>query len=147
MKKVLIDATSVRLDAKGVGLYTLQLCMRMPLMLGGGWQAIAYTGVEGASVLQAQFEGQVLVVPQCNDLYRGLVATPRLIERMQPDVLLRPSEGTGYDYGLPMVTVWRASLALSSCSRLHEGPAWNSRHQEERSYHNQFGVPETSDIV
>jgi glycosyltransferase involved in cell wall biosynthesis len=105
MPRLLIDGTALTRENKGVGRYTFHLCLQAVGRLSAEWEIVIAVLPQALPPFPADLRATFLTLPRSSDLLRGLYLMPRLVRQTRPDVLLRPMDGVGYDYGVPMITV------------------------------------------
>lgn len=112
MRRLLIDGTALERGNKGIGRYTYNLCIQAARRLPAEWEVIVARFPQVLPVFPKDFKASFVMLPHASDLTRGLYLMPRLVRRLCPDVLLRPMDTAGYDYGVPMITVCHDISAL-----------------------------------
>lgn len=105
MPTLLVDATTLTVNPKGVGKYACEVVIRLDRLLPPSWQIelIVFHGqmpdINGSSRLMP------IEVNRQSDLKLGLYTVPRLIRKQQPDILLRLCDCAGISYPVPTITV------------------------------------------
>ena len=112
MPRLLIDGTALSRQPKGVGRYTYQLCLQVARNLSPAWEIVIAVSTRELPQFPSDFRASFITLPSASNIRKGLLDIPRLVRRARPDVLLRPMESAGYDYGVPMITVCHDIPAL-----------------------------------
>ena len=104
-KTLLIDATSMGEDQKGVGKYAHEVINRLDQILPNDWKILPI--VFRGSQLRVDWSKRVFVleVTAQSGLRLGLHTMSRLVAKHGPDILLRICDSSGKDYGVPTLTV------------------------------------------
>jgi glycosyltransferase involved in cell wall biosynthesis len=105
MPRLLIDATMLSREPKGVGRYAYHLCLEVTARLEPDWQVDMIVFDHDVPDFPQDFRAVFHVMPYASDLVRGLFRVPAFIKRLKPDVLLRPNDSCGRDYHVPSITV------------------------------------------
>ena len=105
MPRLLVDGTALGPASKGVGRYAYNLCVQAALRLPADWDIVVARFPQPLPRFPEHFKASFITLPRASDLFKGLYLMPQLVRRVRPHVLLRPMEGAGYDYGVPMITV------------------------------------------
>lgn len=123
MPRLLIDATPIDKNNKGVGRYAYQLCLQMSDRLPEDWE-MAVLIYQGCAVpFPSGFRGQFIEIPLCSELVHGYYWTPRYCQQWQADALLRTHEFAGYQTGIYNVTVCHdISELIVKAQKLHRSP-------------------------
>jgi glycosyltransferase involved in cell wall biosynthesis len=102
---LLIDARSLTTQPKGVGRYAYQLCTLLDHLLPMQWHFQLIVNQEDLPSFSSSFRGKWIVVPPASEMRMGFKILPKLIKQIKPDILLRPSESVGSNYGIPILTI------------------------------------------
>ena len=102
---VLVDATSLSRQMKGVGRYTWQICDALSRGLPA--EADLMLAVFDAALpdFPPDFRGRLIRLPYRSELRLGLVEFPRLIRQTRAKVFIRPADKIGCHYQVPTLTV------------------------------------------
>lgn len=105
MPKLLIDATSISINHKGVGIYSVEVISRLAELLPREWQIclILFRGSHPQLKLSGSLK-KIEIVRQ-SAIKLGLVTAPRLINKYSPDLFIRFSDSVGKSYSVPTLTV------------------------------------------
>src|SRR3990167_4163944 len=105
MTRLLIDGRSLTYHPKGVGRYAYHLCCQLDLRLPSHWQMDILAHSDCLPEFPDRFRGRFISVPRVSEFRAGLAAVPKQIKKLHADILLRPGEGIGSYYGIPIITV------------------------------------------
>ncbi len=104
MPKLLIDATPVRADAKGVGRYAYNVCLQLAERLPQDWEMHALVYGSAHDLFPQGFRGTLVSVRQASEIVHGAFTLTHYANKLQPDILLKTLESAGH-VGVPTVTI------------------------------------------
>lgn len=106
MPRLYMDGSAISLANKGVGRYSYELCRRVIDKLGSEWETdiIVYTA-DIPKDLKENHKVNLIQIPAMSDLQHNLWWLPQHIRKRKYDLLLKPMESSGINYGVPTVTV------------------------------------------
>ncbi len=105
MPRLLIDATPVVPQAKGVGRYAYNLCLQLAAQLPQDWTLQMLAWPEGVQLFPHNFRGEFLAVRRHSEIVTAMRDLQKYVARAEPDILLKTEGNAGYIAGLPTVTV------------------------------------------
>ena len=105
MNTLLIDATVMGVNQKGVGKYAYEVINRLDQILPACWNIVPVV-FRGAQIRVSWSKRVALLeIPTQTDLKLGLCVMANLIEQQDADILLRMGDSTGKVYRIPTLTV------------------------------------------
>lgn len=105
MRTLLVDATSLTVNPKGVGKYAYEVITRLTTLLPDAWKIVLIVFREELPELKwSDRLSRIEIAPQ-PDLKLGLWSVPTLIRETGADVMLRLCDNVGNGYPIPMLTV------------------------------------------
>jgi glycosyltransferase involved in cell wall biosynthesis len=104
MPRLLIDATPVSVNAKGVGRYAYHLCLQLAERLPEGWSLQILILPASQTLFPSNFRAKLIPIRRTTEIVSGFLL-PARAKRLDAQLLLKTSEGAGYARGLPTVTV------------------------------------------
>ena len=105
MPRLLIDATPVVAQAKGVGRYAYNLCLQLAVQLPEDWSLQVMAFSEGLAQFPPAFRGELVGVRKTSEIVAAWFELERYVKQVQPDILLKTQESAGHVAGLPTVTI------------------------------------------
>ena len=106
MPKLLIEALSIEENSKGVGKYSYQLCLQLIKRMPSNWDIYILHNTEFIpSFPDSTSRVKLIPTSATSELDLGLRVVQRMINKFGIDILLRPRDSVGKDYGLPTVTI------------------------------------------
>jgi glycosyltransferase involved in cell wall biosynthesis len=105
MPKLLIDATPISENAKGVGRYAYHICCQLEQRLADEWEIFILHDAEYQPEFPDDLKAFFVPVTVSSDLHLGLIAVPAVIKRYDIDCLFRTRDGAGKNYRIPTITV------------------------------------------
>ncbi len=105
MPRLLIDATPVVAQAKGVGRYALNLCLQLGAQLPEDWSLHVMALPEGIEQFPPGFRGVFMRARKTSELAAAMFALKKHVAVVKPDLLLKTQESAGQGRGVPTVTV------------------------------------------
>jgi glycosyltransferase involved in cell wall biosynthesis len=105
MPRLLIDATPILPDGKGVIRYAHQICLQLAQRLPAEWTLQLLITAPGAAVFPPDFRGELILVPQGSEIGMGLFMLPGQVRRLKPEIFLKTNETVGHVRGIPTVTI------------------------------------------
>jgi len=103
MPRLLIDATPVKADAKGVGRYAYHVCLQMAARLPQDWGVSALVHGDARELFPRNFRGELISVRQAAEIVHGVFLSS-CVRKSRADVLLKTLESSG-SVSIPTVTV------------------------------------------
>ncbi len=104
MPRLVIDATPVRTDAKGVGRYAYHVCLQMATHLPQNWDMHVLIHNQACNVFPRGFRGELVPVRQSSELVHGAFALTNYVRKLRADILLKTAESSGR-VRIPTVTI------------------------------------------
>jgi len=105
MRTLLVDATSLSKNPKGVGKYAYEVLVRLDHLLPQSWRIILVISREPMPELNCTQRLTKIVVAPKSSLRLGLKTIPALIRHTRADLLLRLCDDVGRRYSVPTLTV------------------------------------------
>jgi len=105
MPRLLIDGRSLTKNPKGVGRYAYQLCCQLDRRLPDNWEIDILVCQHDLPLFPNKFRGKFVSVPPVSELKAGFSVIPRQIKKLGSQILLRPGEGIGTNYGIPQLAI------------------------------------------
>jgi len=105
MRTLLVDATSLSENPKGVGKYAYEILVRLDRLLPQSWRIILVVFREPMPVLNWSQRLTKIEVDSQSSLRLGLQTVPVLIRNTRADLLLRLCDDVGRTYSIPTLTV------------------------------------------
>jgi len=105
MTRLLIDATPVGPEAKGVGRYAYHVCLQLATRLPQDWSLQALIHQEALRLFPPGFSGELTVVPRTSEVAGAVLSLRKCVRKAQPQILLKTHESAGYVAGVPTVTI------------------------------------------
>jgi len=104
MSRLLIDATPVKADAKGVGRYAYHVCLQMAVRLPQDWGIHVLVHDEARGLFPEGFRGELAYVQKSPEIIHGAFALGSYVRKLQADILLKTLESSGR-VRIPAVTI------------------------------------------
>jgi len=123
MPRLLIDATPVKADAKGVGRYAYNVCLQMASQLPQNWSMHVLVHDDARDLFPRGFRGELVGVRKSSEIVHGMLTLSSYTKKLQPDILLKTVESSGR-IPLPTVTICHDIDALILAA---QGPQQPSR--------------------
>jgi glycosyltransferase involved in cell wall biosynthesis len=95
MPRLLIDATPVKPDAKGVGRYAYNACLQLAQRLPQDWTIHVLVHSEACALFPLDFRGKLVPVPHTSEILHGVFALPNYTKKLRSDILLKTMESSG----------------------------------------------------
>jgi glycosyltransferase involved in cell wall biosynthesis len=105
MPRLLIDGRSLTKNPKGVGRYAYQLCCQIDRRLPADWMIDILVHQNDVPTFPERFRGKFVYVPVVSELKAGFNVIPKQIKKLGSQILLRPGEGIGANYGIPQIAI------------------------------------------
>jgi len=131
MPRLLIDATPVKADAKGVGRYAYHVCLQVAARLPQDWDVYAIVHNHADNVFPKDFRCQLISVQQKSEILHGAFTLSWYVKKLRADILLKTHESSGR-VDVPTVTICHDIDALI---RDAQGPQSFSRHFIDKFKH------------
>src|ERR1051326_4906556 len=104
MPRLLIDATPVKADSKGVGRYAYHVCLQMAVRLPEDWSIYVLVHDNARDLFSRNFRGELIGVKQSSEIVHGAFTLGNYAEKLRPDLLLKTLERSG-SVPVPTVTI------------------------------------------
>src|SRR5690348_10620942 len=131
MPRLLIDATSVRTDAKGLGRYAYHVCLQMAKLLPDDWSIYVLVHHDARELFPGNVLGELVHVKQASEIIHGAFTLSSYIKKLRADILLKTVESSG-QAPIPMVTICHDIDALILAA---QGPQPASRRLIDKFKH------------
>jgi len=105
MPTLLVDATTLTANPKGVGKYAYEVITRLDRLLPASWTITLIIFRGAVPELNRTHRLSMIDIDWQSDLKLGLQTVPKLIRQSQPDLLLRLCDCVGCNYSVPVLTV------------------------------------------
>lgn len=105
MTILLVDATSLSINPKGVGKYACEVITRLDRLLPSSWEIKLIVFREPMPPLNWSARLTKIEIDHQSDLKLGLTTLPRLLQHSGADALLRLCDCVGRHYPVPTLTV------------------------------------------
>jgi glycosyltransferase involved in cell wall biosynthesis len=137
MPRLLIDATPVNAQAKGVGRYAYHVCLQLAARLPQDWSLHVLIHRGERNLFPTNFRGELIPMRELPEIVSGMFALKSQVRRLHADILLKTHESTGHVAGTPTVTICHDIDALiveaqgvqrSLARRLIDGSKHSLRH-------------------
>src|ERR1041385_231715 len=104
MPRLLIDATPVKADSKGVGRYAYHVCLQMAVRLPEDWSIYVLVHDNARDLFSRNFRGELIGVKQSSEIVHGAFTLGNYAEKLRADLLLKTLESSG-SVPVPTVTI------------------------------------------
>src|ERR1051325_7282530 len=104
MPRLLIDATPVKTEAKGVGRYAYHACLQMAKRLPEDWNLYILVHCDAGGLFPQNFRGELVRVGQTSEIVHGAFTLSNYARKLRTDILLKTLESAGR-VRVPTVTI------------------------------------------
>lgn len=104
MPRLLIDATPVQADAKGVGRYAYNVCLQMAARIPQDWNMCVLVHNQARHLFPSDFRGELVCVRQSSEIAHGVFALSSNVKKLGADILLKTFESVG-QVRIPTATI------------------------------------------
>src|SRR2546423_9116 len=104
MPRLLIDATPVQADAKGVGRYAYHVCLQMAARLPQDWGMHVLVHDRARDLFPRDFRGELVCVRQSSEIVHGVFGLNSYVKKLRAGILLKTLESAGQTR-IPAVTI------------------------------------------
>ena len=105
MPRLLIDATPVIPNPKGVGRYAYNLCLQLSERLPEDWFVQILVNRGSVSVFPEELRAQLIPVEQVSELAKGFLVIPKQVNRLKSQILLKTNDSAGHVQRTPTVVI------------------------------------------
>src|SRR4051812_26498245 len=95
MPRLLIDATPVQANAKGVGRYAYHVCLQMAARLPQDWSVHVLVYEQARDLFPQGFRSELVCVRKSSEIVHGTLTLGRYAKRLRADILLKTLESAG----------------------------------------------------
>src|SRR5215813_10091502 len=104
MPRLLIDATPVKAEAKGVGRYAYHVCLQMAERLPKDWNLFILVHDYARSLFPRNFSGELVCIEYTSEIVHGAFRLSNYVRKLRADILFKSVESSGR-VRVPTVTI------------------------------------------
>jgi glycosyltransferase involved in cell wall biosynthesis len=119
--RLIIDARPLTRNPKGVGRYAFHICDKIGELLPADWSIFVLVNNTELPIFSNKFRGEFVYLKPSSDLMQGHFIVPKTIKKVKGDLLLKVNESTGWNYGIPFVTVCHDITQLITEAQIDQG--------------------------